>query len=157
MSHPSFGGLSAEELERLLRAIDESKLVDVEIDCGDLHIRVRKDGAPISEVPAQRSAHEAVQATLPPSRSEEPATPGRRVEVKAPMLGTFYRCPEPGAPSFVQVGKSVRAQDTVGLIEVMKLFNQVQAGVDGRIVEVLVEDAALVEYGQALLVIETPE
>jgi acetyl-CoA carboxylase biotin carboxyl carrier protein len=150
------GKLSTEELVGLLRTIDESNLVDVEIDCGDLHVRVRKHGAAIREAAAPISAQEALRPGMQVTVDEKPSAPGRRVELKAPMLGTFYRRPEPGAAPFVEVGQPVRAEDTIGLIEVMKLFNQVQAGVDGKIVEVLVEDAALVEYGQVLLVIETP-
>lgn len=153
MSGNSPGKLSADDLGRLLRAIEESRLVDVEIDYGDLHIRVRKEGAPSGEAPVSR----APQATSQDKVAAMPSDSVRRVEVKAPMLGVFYRCPEPGAPPFVEVGKAVAAQDTVALIEVMKLFNQVQAGAEGRIVEILVEDGALVEHGQVLLVIEAAE
>lgn len=155
MSNKPSGMVNADELARLLRAIDDSKLVEVEIDFGDLHVRVRKEGAPTGAA--------ALTATPAPVVREEPgaeapARPaGRRIELRSPMLGVFYRCPEPGAPPFVEVGKSVRAQDNVGLIEVMKLFNQVQAGADGRIVEILVEDAAMVEHGQILMIIEAPE
>jgi acetyl-CoA carboxylase biotin carboxyl carrier protein len=153
MSGNSPGKLDADELGRLLRAIEESKLVDVEIDYGGLHIRVRKDGAPGGEAPVSRVPQAASQDKV----AATPSASARRVEVKAPMLGVFYRCPEPGAPPFVEVGKAVAAQDTVALIEVMKLFNQVQAGAEGRVVEILVEDGALVEHGQALLVIEVAE
>lgn len=150
MSNKPSGVVNADELARLLRAIDESKLVEVEIDCGDLHVRVRKEGA--------RTGDAAPTASPAPAAREAPARPaGRRIELRSPMLGVFYRCPEPGAPPFVEVGKSVRAQDNVGIIEVMKLFNQVQAGADGRIVEILVEDAAMVEHGQLLMIIEAPE
>ena len=153
MSGNSSGKLNADELARLLRAIEESKLVDVEIDCGDLHVRVRKDGARDGEAPVRRVAPATAQEASPAI----PPASVRRIEVKAPVLGVFYRCPEPGAPPFVEVGKTVRAQDTVALIEVMKLFNQVQAGAEGKIVEILVEDGALVEHGQALLVIEAAQ
>lgn len=74
--------------------------------------------------------------------------------IKAPMLGTFYRALEPGAPPCVEVGDVVGPEDTVGLIEVMKLFSTVTAGVRGCVVEILAENAALVEFDQPLIRIE---
>ena len=71
------------------------------------------------------------------------------------MLGTFYRAQTPGAPPFVEVGQRVRADDTVCLIEVMKLFNSVKAGVEGVVTQILAENAKLVEYNEVLIVIST--
>ena len=71
------------------------------------------------------------------------------------MLGTFYRAQTPGAPPFVEVGQRVRADDTVCLIEVMKLFNSVKAGVDGVVTQILAENAKLVEYNEVLIIIST--
>jgi len=117
-----------------------------------LRLRVRKDGAD------DRFAHDQTRQSEPQPdvKSADLANlSGQRIEVRAPMLGVFYRSPEPGAPPFVQVGQTVAAKDTIGLIEVMKLFNQVPAGVHGRIVDIRVQDAAFVEHGQVLIVIET--
>jgi acetyl-CoA carboxylase biotin carboxyl carrier protein len=75
------------------------------------------------------------------------------VAVRAPMLGTFYRAPAPGEKAFVEVGQKVKADDTVCLIEVMKLFNSIKAGVDGQVVQILADNGALVEYNQVLVVI----
>ncbi len=69
----------------------------------------------------------------------------------APLLGTFYRAPKPGAPPFVEVGAAVEADTIVGIIEVMKLMNTVRAGVRGTVAEVLAADGALVEFGEILL------
>jgi acetyl-CoA carboxylase biotin carboxyl carrier protein len=71
------------------------------------------------------------------------------------MLGTFYRSPAPGDPPFVELGKRVQADDTVCLIEVMKLFSSINAGVDGVVTRILVENGAMVEFGQMLIVIAT--
>jgi acetyl-CoA carboxylase biotin carboxyl carrier protein len=70
------------------------------------------------------------------------------------MLGTFYRAPAPGEQPFVEVGQEVKAEDTVCIIEVMKLFNSIKAGVAGRVAEIRAENAALVEYNEILVVIE---
>src|SRR5690606_12274997 len=79
---------------------------------------------------------------------------GRRVEVTAPMLGTIYRAPSPGEARFVEVGVRVTRGQTLGLIEVMKLFNPLQAQVSGVVTEICAGDAELVEFGQTLMVIE---
>jgi acetyl-CoA carboxylase biotin carboxyl carrier protein len=75
-------------------------------------------------------------------------------EVAAPLLGTFYRAPRPGAPPFVEVGSLVQEDTVIAIIEVMKLMNTVRAGMRGRVSAILVADGTLVEYGQALLRIE---
>jgi acetyl-CoA carboxylase biotin carboxyl carrier protein len=71
--------------------------------------------------------------------------------VSAPLLGTFYRAPKPGAPPFVEVGSRVAEDTIVGIIEVMKLMNTVRAGVRGKVIQILARDGALVEYGETLL------
>jgi acetyl-CoA carboxylase biotin carboxyl carrier protein len=149
------GPIDPEELGQLLRAIEASKLVEVEIEYGDLHLRVLKEGASPREASTPRALDRVARER---SKNEVPLKPaGRTVELKSPMLGVFYRCPEPGAPPFVDVGRVVQPQDAVGLIEVMKLFTQVQAGVNGRIVQILVEDAAMVQQDQPLMIIEAAE
>jgi acetyl-CoA carboxylase biotin carboxyl carrier protein len=80
--------------------------------------------------------------------------PSHWVALKAPNLGTFYRAPKPGAPSFVEVGQHVVADTEVCLIEVMKLFTSLKAGVTGIVRQVCVEDAAMVEFGDTLFYIE---
>jgi acetyl-CoA carboxylase biotin carboxyl carrier protein len=79
------------------------------------------------------------------------------VEVRAPLLGTFYRAPKPGAPPFVEVGAAVEPDTIVGIIEVMKLMNTVRAGARGLVREIRAQDGTLVEYGEALLLIDARE
>jgi acetyl-CoA carboxylase biotin carboxyl carrier protein len=81
-------------------------------------------------------------------------TPDGHVVVAAPSLGTFYRAPKPGAPSFIDVGQAVTAGTELCLIEVMKLFTTLRAGVAGRVTRILVEDGAMIELGQPLFVID---
>jgi biotin carboxyl carrier protein len=79
------------------------------------------------------------------------------IEVTAPNLGTFYRSPTPGAPPYVEVGQHVEADDEICLIEVMKLYTPVKAGVTGTVAEICVADGDMVEYGQVLAIIEPNE
>ena len=87
---------------------------------------------------------------LPQSKPVQKAVSDGSLEIKAPMIGRFYSQSEPGAAPYVKVGAQVKPEITVGLIEAMKMFNAVHAGVSGVIAEICVQDASLVEYGQVL-------
>jgi len=87
-------------------------------------------------------------------RSAPPAYPANAVLIKSPMVGTFYRAPEPGARPFVDIGQQVDAKTTVCIIEVMKLMNSISAGAHGVVTQILAEDGEPVEYGQLLMVID---
>jgi acetyl-CoA carboxylase biotin carboxyl carrier protein len=100
-------------------------------------------GAPSAQAPAAAAAAAAVEDGL--------------VEVRSPVLGTFYGAPKPGAPPFVQVGQMVDADDTVAIVEVMKLMNQIAAGVCGEVVEVCATNGEMVEYDKVLMRIRTAE
>ena len=93
-------------------------------------------------------------AIAAPTGTDEPAQQERRATITSPMLGTFYRAPEPGAPPFVEVGTEVDEETTVCIIEVMKLFSTIKAEQRGRIARVSVEDGDLVEFGQVLFVLD---
>lgn len=89
-----------------------------------------------------------------PGRAAVVTVDGPGVAVRAPMVGTFYRAPAPGAPPFVEVGSAVTEDQTVCIVEVMKLMNEVRAGCGGRVIAIHAENGALVEYGQPLIVID---
>jgi acetyl-CoA carboxylase biotin carboxyl carrier protein len=158
--------LSHDDVTKILEIIDGAEHLDeVELVFGGFHLHVQRDngqrgnGAAVPRAlasapmrPASAPAAGVAPAAAP--RTEAPLGAGE-IAVKAPMLGTFYRAPSPGAPAFVEVGQRVRADDTVCLIEVMKLFNSIRAGVDGVVTRVLADDAKLVEYDQALIVVST--
>lgn len=106
--------------------------------------------APAGAAPSSSGA----AATASPSGHAAAAAPAADPnvhDVPAPLLGTFYRAPKPGAPPFVEVGTSVEEETVIGIIEVMKLMNTVRAGVRGQVAEILARDGALVEYGETLL------
>jgi acetyl-CoA carboxylase biotin carboxyl carrier protein len=160
--------LTHDDVRKILEIIDgASHLDEVEVVFGGFHLHVQRGGGTQSSVRAKplpsatpQSAPPSAPAPRPADHSEpmllaEPILGEGEVAVRAPMLGTFYRAPAPGAPPFVEVGQRVRAKDTVCIIEVMKLFNSIEAGVDGVVTRILVENAKLVEYHQTLIVVST--
>lgn len=137
------------DLVRALAALlHETGLREIEYAEGERRIRVVRD-APAAAAPA----HPAAAAPAP-----VPAAPAAAAEhagaVKAPMVGTAYLAPQPGAPLFVNPGDAVREGQVLLLIEAMKVMNQIHAPRAGRVTEILVADGAPVEYGQALLILE---
>ena len=104
---------------------------------------------PVRPAPAPRAEADPV-----PAPRVEAVAAADRPAVRAPVVGTFYRSPEPGAPPFVAVGDVVRPGQVIGIVEAMKLMNEVTAGQAGRVVEVLVEDGKPVEYDQPLIALE---
>jgi len=116
---------------------------------GEVVLEGQENAAPARNIPAQ--------GTTPPLHTESQAYPPGAVIITSPMVGTFYRAPEPGAQPFVEVGQLVEASSTVCIIEVMKLINSIPAGHKGVVTHILVQDGEPVEYGQHLMVIEPRE
>jgi len=132
--------LSDDDVREILRIIDESDLDELRIETGELSLHVVRGGA----VPT------AASAEVEPMLEEM----GDGVTIDAPMLGTFYRAPAPGAAPFVDVGSTVEPDTIVCIIEVMKMMNSVHAGVAGTIAEVYVDNGQPVEYGTRLFRVE---
>jgi len=114
--------------------------------------------APLSSPPVQTSAPRTPPHSPAPTstkaETEAPATQTNIVEIRSPMIGTFYRRPSPDKPSFVNVGDEIKQGQVICVIEAMKLFNEIEAEVSGKIVKVLVDDASPVEYNQPLFLVE---
>jgi acetyl-CoA carboxylase biotin carboxyl carrier protein len=167
--------LSEDDVLHILKLIDESKFDYFQLEVGELKITVSKGEpiplnsapqqvaaatiAPPAPVSAKPAAAPAVAAATPaaqtaPASVEARAAAEGLLTVTAPLLGTFYIAPEPGAPPFTHVGANVTADTTVALIEVMKVFNSVRAGVKGTIVEVVAQNGQFVEYGQTLFLVK---
>ncbi len=146
--------LGYRDVVEILKLVRESeRFASFELELGWLKLKLERGvqaTEPARAVAATPEAPPADEAAVP---AEPAAAPGR-VVVRAPVLGTFYRAPAPGAPSYVEVGDTVGEEDTIGLIEVMKLFTPIPAGAAGRVAEIVAANAALVEYGEALIVIE---
>lgn len=157
--------LSKDDVFKIINLIEESGYEDVRLEIGDfkLHVQKHASGAPVleagrSDVPPARPAPAPVAPAPAPaaavaSKGAAPVVPDGAVVVRAPMLGTFYRSPSPGEKPFVEVGAKVKPDDTVCLVEVMKLFNSIKAGTAGTVLQILAENATMVEHGQPLMVI----
>lgn len=150
-------GLSYDEITEILKIIDSSSCDEVVLETGDVRLVVRRRGA-ASAPPSAPSERPAVPppaaAPAPPAGVAEAPVPTGLHAIRAPMVGTFYRAPAPDAPPFVEVGSRVERGDPICIIEVMKLFTTIHAEHGGTITEIRAENAALVEYGQILFVID---
>jgi acetyl-CoA carboxylase biotin carboxyl carrier protein len=161
--------LTHSDVESILKIIDAAEhLNEIEIVHGGFRLHVVREAsgngpsarAPtVSQVPPQPNATSApapqpAASPLPAASATSAEIPPGAVAIRAPMLGIFYRASAPGEKPFVEVGQRVKADDTVCLIEVMKLFNSIRAGVDGEVVKICVENSALVEFDQVLICVK---
>ena len=153
--------ITAKDVAEITRLLEASEFDELTLEFDGLKLSVRRNGAaggafPGEEArtPAQRPveppAHDASAAAPVSASVADAAEPAAR-DVAAPLLGTFYRAPKPGAPPFIDIGSVVEEQTIIGIIEVMKLMNTVRAGVRGTVLEILAHDGVLVEYGQTLV------
>jgi oxaloacetate decarboxylase alpha subunit len=142
----------AERIRELVRIVQETGIGEVTIEEAGMRVSVRRteERAP---VPVSEVAPLAVPEEGEPEPLGVPSTNGL-VRVEAPMVGTFYRAPQPGAPPFVEEGQAVGAGQTLCILEAMKLMNEVKADIDGIVRSILVENAQPVEFGQVLFELE---
>ena len=165
--------MTEDEVLQILDLVEKSNFDYLDLEIGDLKLTVSKSGvpavpatvsvtqaapvaqaapAPAAEAPAAAAPAPAAAAESAPAPQPVTAKEGT-VPINAPMVGTFYATPEPGAAPFVKLGDHVDAETTVGLVEVMKVFNAVSSGADGTIDEVCVESGQFVEHGQTLFLV----
>jgi acetyl-CoA carboxylase biotin carboxyl carrier protein len=156
-----------EDIERILELVRQHELAEFELERDGLKLRVRKTSAafPPMSAPVQLTA--AVPSPMPaPQPPPPPLTPALEVRdaddtplelavVKSPIVGTFYRSPEPGAPTFVEVGQRVEKDQVLCIIEAMKLMNEITSEYEGEIVNIYVENGKPVQYGERLFAIKT--
>ncbi|MFH0778105.1 MAG: acetyl-CoA carboxylase biotin carboxyl carrier protein [Candidatus Eisenbacteria bacterium] len=153
--------MNVSRIKELIRLLEESGVEEIEVSRWGTRIRVSKSGnsfyshtpefVPPREAPVV-TANAPAQAEQAPAAAQKQAT--NLKEIKSPMVGTFYRAAAPGAEPFVEVGGLVEVGRTVCVIEAMKLMNEIQAEVSGKVVRVMVDNAQPVEYGQALFLVE---
>ncbi len=155
-----------EQIEALIKLLEKSDtMTELEISDGDFKVRLSRMGSVTlqpthivsSHAPQSPQAHHShsVAQPLPTSPAPAVAIPEPQGHtVKSPMVGTFYRCPGPGTPSFIEVGKTIKVGDTIGIVEAMKMMNQIESDKAGIVKAILIEDGKPVEYDQPLVIIE---
>ena len=151
-------GIDAGLIRSLADILNETDLTEIEVEQGELRIRVAREITMTTAAPVQYAAAPVAQAApaAPASMPSDPATIVSRKgeEVKSPMVGTVYLQPSPEAPQFVKPGDKVKKGQTLLIVEAMKTMNPIQAPRDGVVSEILVGDAQPVEYGEALVMLE---
>jgi len=159
--------LSFNELRELVAALNQTDIAELTLKNDGFELTLRKPSAlqpdvvmsatPVAPAPVLSSAPaaQAPASPAPQAQETEPAAPpaieSGLVEITAPMVGTFYRSPAPDESSFVEVGDRIQSGQTVCIIEAMKLMNELEAEVSGEIVDILVENAEPIEFGQPLM------
>ena len=149
--------LDHEQLHRLLEALGESDIQEFRLEGDDFRLEIRRNlpaqavMAPVMPAPVAAAPAPVVPAEPASAPPASTATRSDLLEVTAPMVGTFYRAPAPGEPSFVEVGSRINVGQTVCILEAMKLMNELESEVGGEVVEILVDNGTPVEFGQVLM------
>lgn len=157
--------MDIKEIQNLIKFVAKSGASEVKLEMDDIKITIKTGGedkgdtmtyvqqipmnAPVSQQP---STPETVhQTTAAPIATDESS---KFVTIKSPIIGTFYRKPSPDKPVFVEVGKTIKEGDVLCVIEAMKLFNEIESEISGKIVKILVDDSSPVEYDQPLFLVD---
>jgi len=142
------------KLKKLIDLVEESGIAEIEVTEGEEKVRITRTTAAAAPVYAAPAPVAAAPVAAPAAPAAAPAARDLSNAQKSPMVGTFYRAPGPNAAAFVEVGKQVKAGDTLCIIEAMKLMNEIEAEKSGVVKEILVENGTPVEYGEPLFIIE---
>ena len=157
--------MDIKEIQNLIKFVAKSGASEVKLEMEDVKITIRTgsnktettivQAAPIAGMP-QVAAPVAQQpvAAAPEAAPKTESDDSKYITVKSPIIGTFYRKPAPDKPNFVEVGSDISVGDTVCVIEAMKLFNEIESEVSGKIVKVLVDDSSPVEFDQPLFLVD---
>lgn len=140
--------LTAKEVAEILRILEESSFDQLSLEMDGVKLNLQRGSS------VQQTSHPAALSPPPNSiaqRTAKPATEAGLLEIPCPLVGIFYLAPKPGEPPFVQVGSTVTEETVIGIIEVMKLMHTVHAGVKGEVAEILIKNAAAVEFGEVLM------
>jgi acetyl-CoA carboxylase biotin carboxyl carrier protein len=161
--------MNLSEIQELIKFVSRSGVTEVGIEQKDFKITIKSESkkikkeeqtivvqqAPVAAAPVAPAAAPVAAAPATPAAPAAPVVEASNlITIKSPMIGTFYRSPGPDKDSFVNVGDTVKQGDPVCIIEAMKLFNEIESEISGKIVKVLVDDASPVEYDQPLFLVE---
>ena len=158
--------MDIKEIQNLIKFVAKSGASEVKLEMEDIKITI-KTGSGFTETtyvqsaPVQQSAPQVVVTPTAQPASETPAlvvkaaeNAGNYITIKSPIIGTFYRKPSPDKSNFVEVGSEISAGDVVCVIEAMKLFNEIESEISGKVVKILVDNASPVEYDQPLFLVD---
>jgi acetyl-CoA carboxylase biotin carboxyl carrier protein len=158
--------MDLKEIQNLIKFVSNSGVAEVKLETGDIKITIRttlEGNAPDITYVQQAPMQQAIAApAVPAPVAATPAIPAasasddnsKYVTIKSPMIGTFYRKPSPDKPVFVEVGSSIGKGDVLCVVEAMKLFNEIEAEISGKIVKILVDDMSPVEFDQPLFLVD---
>jgi acetyl-CoA carboxylase biotin carboxyl carrier protein len=147
--------MSIKRIKELVEIMNENDLAEVEVEQEGLKVRLIKTRQGAVEQVVMPTAAPPIQAASAATTVQEARSRNSGLkEIKSPMVGTFYRAPSPDVDPYVQVGDVIQKGDVLCIVEAMKLMNEVKAEIGGRVVEIAVENADAVEYGQVLFVVE---
>jgi len=158
--------MDLKEIQNLIKFVSNSGVAEVKLETGDIKITIRttlEGNAPDITYVQQAPMQQAIAApAVPAPVAATPASPAapaaddnsKYITIKSPMIGTFYRKPSPDKPVFVEVGSSIGKGDVLCVVEAMKLFNEIEAEISGKIVKILVDDMSPVEFDQPLFLVD---
>ena len=157
--------MDLKEIQNLIKFVSNSGVAEVKLETGDIKITIRTtlegntpDITYVQQAPMQQAVPQIAQAPVSQVPVAPVATPSednsKYITVKSPMIGTFYRKPAPDKAPFVEVGATIGKGDVLCVVEAMKLFNEIEAEISGKIVKILVDDMSPVEFGQTLFLVD---
>ena len=157
--------MDIKEIQNLIKFVAKSGASEVKLEIEDVKITIKTgsaktettivQAAPMAQMPQVAApAPVATPAPAAPASTNDAADDSKYITIKSPIIGTFYRKPSPDKPNFAEVGTEVKVGDTVCIIEAMKLFNEIESEVSGKIVKILVDDSSPVEFDQPLFLVD---
>ncbi len=149
--------MNLKEIREIINLMNENDLSEIELEREGTKIKIKKTQGDVPEMVRRQPPNYSIETQVVPqngSGAEKSAMASGRKEIKSPMVGTFYRAPSPEAPSFIEIGQTVEVGQVVCIVEAMKLMNEIKSEVRGKIVEVHIENAQAVEFGQTLFSVE---
>ena len=158
--------MDLKEIQNLIKFVSNSGVAEVKLETGDIKITIRTtlegntpDITYVQQAPMQQAMQQVTPSQQVATALEAPVAPivdenAKYIIIKSPMIGTFYRKPSPDKPSFVEVGTTIAKGDVLCVVEAMKLFNEIEAEISGKIVKILVDDMSPVEFDQPLYLVD---
>ena len=150
--------MKIKEIQEIINFIKKSDLDDVSIETENIKIRVKKNNGNITTIEQPKVVKTEIQPQTPPVENmiseEKKEKTSNNIIIKSPMIGTFYRSPNPESDPFVSEGDSIKVGQTICIVEAMKLFNDIESEISGKIVKILVDDNSPVEFDQPLFEVD---